>query len=524
MTLNRVTIYFINLETIQYMHSELNRQSGVLLHITSLPGPHGIGDLGQGAYSFIDTMKEMGQCLWQILPANPPESLYHCPYSASSAFAGNSLLISLKALQEDGFLEDQDLADFPQCAKDRVEFDKVNPVRKALLEKAADRFPKKAPTGMLAEFNDFCINNQNWLDHYAVYCHLAEKYNHVNWTQWSEPLRSCQPKAIQEEFAQHQQEINQTKILQYFFYHQWQNLKKYAGSQGVRIIGDIPIYVAHDSADVWANQGLFKLDKAGHMTVQSGCPPDFFVKTGQIWGHPIYDWLRHEKTGFKWWIERIGHLLEMVDMVRIDHFNGFIKSWEIPAMDKNGLNGYWMQAPGDKLLDTLTKKLGQQPILAENLGEAASDAEPLLKKFGIPGMKVLQMSFGNGNDPTEMDSSNVVYTGTHDNDTTVGWFRAGAGQGNRQTKTMIDWERKQVLDILGSDGSEIHWDMIKLALNSPADLAIIPMQDILGLDSRARMNTPGTVGQNWMWRFDPDLLTSALKEQLLSLTTEAGRS
>ena len=524
MTLNRVTIYFINLETIQYMHSELNRQSGVLLHITSLPGPHGIGDLGQGAYSFIDTMKEMGQCLWQILPANPPESLYHCPYSASSAFAGNSLLISLKELQEDGFLEDRDLADFPQCAKDRVEFDKVNPVRKALLEKAADRFPKKAPTGMLAEFNDFCINNQNWLDHYAVYCHLAEKYNHVNWTQWSEPLRSCQPKAIQEEFAQHQQEINQTKILQYFFYHQWQNLKKYAGSQGVRIIGDIPIYVAHDSADVWANQGLFKLDKAGHMTVQSGCPPDFFVKTGQIWGHPIYDWLRHEKTGFKWWIERIGHLLEMVDMVRIDHFNGFIKSWEIPAMDKNGLNGYWMQAPGDKLLDTLTKKLGQQPILAENLGEAASDAEPLLKKFGIPGMKVLQMSFGNGNDPTEMDSSNVVYTGTHDNDTTVGWFRAGAERGNRQTKTMIDWERKQVLDILGSDGSEIHWDMIKLALNSPADLAIIPMQDILGLDSRARMNTPGTVGQNWMWRFDPDLLTSDLKEQLLSLTTGAGRS
>jgi 4-alpha-glucanotransferase len=214
----------------------------------------------------------------------------------------------------------------------------------------------------------------------------------------------------------------------------------------------------------------------------------------------------------------------MVDMVRIDHFNGFVKYWEVPAMDKNGLNGYWMQAPGEKLLDTLMKELGKQPILAENLGEAAPDVEPLLKKFGIPGMKVLQMSFGNGDNPAEMDSSNVVYTGTHDNDTTVGWFHTGAGQANRQTKNGIDRERKQVLDILGSDGSEIHWDMIKLALDSPADIAIIPLQDILGLDSRARMNTPGTVGQNWVWRFDPDLLTPDLKERLLNLTTAAGRS
>lgn len=506
------------------MHSELNRQSGILLHITSLPGPHGIGDLGQGAYSFVDSMKEMGQHLWQILPTNPPESLYHSPYSASSAFAGNTLLISLEALQKGGFLENRDLADFPQSVKDRVEFDKVNPARRAVLQKAADRFPKIAPASMLAEFNDFCTQNQNWLDHYAMYCHLAEKYNHVNWTQWSAPLRSCDPKAIQVEFAQHQQEINRTKILQYFFYHQWQNLKEYAGSQGVRIIGDIPNYVAHDSADVWANQDLFKLDEAGHMIGQSGCPPDFFVKTGQIWGHPIYDWPKHEKTGFKWWIERIGHLYEMVDMVRIDHFNGFVKYWEVPAMDKNGLNGFWMQAPGEKLLDTLIKELGTQPILAENLGEAAPDAEPLLKKFGIPGMKVLQMSFGNGDNPAEMDSSNVVYTGTHDNDTTVGWFHTGAGQANRQTKNGIDRERIQVLDILGSDGSEIHWDMIKLALDSPADIAIIPLQDILGLDSRARMNTPGTVGQNWVWRFDPDLLTPDLKERLLNLTTAAGRS
>jgi 4-alpha-glucanotransferase len=506
------------------MNSELNRQSGILLHLTSLPGPHGIGDLGQGAYSFVDSMKEMGQHLWQILPANPPENLYHCPYSASSAFAGNTLLISLEALQKDGFLESLDLADFPQCAKDRVEFDKVNPARRAILQKAADRFPKKATTAILTEFNDFCTQNQNWLDHYAMYCHLAEKYNHINWTQWSAPLRFCDPKAIQAEFDRHQQEINRIKILQYFFYRQWQNLKKYANNKGVRIIGDIPIYVAHDSADVWGNQELFKLDEAGHMTVQSGCPPDFFKETGQLWGHPIYDWTAHESTQFSWWIARISYIYKMVDIIRIDHFNGFAKYWEVPAMDKNGLNGYWMQAPGEKLLDTLTKELGMQPILAENLGEAAPDAEPLLKKFGIPGMKILQMSVGNDYNPAEMDSSNVVYTGTHDNDTTVGWFHTGTGQANLHTEGEIDWERKQALAILGSNGSEIHWDMIKLALNSPADTAIIPLQDILGLGSTARMNTPGTVGQNWEWRFDPDLLTPGLKERLLNLTTAAGRA
>ena len=506
------------------MNSALTRQSGILLHLTSLPGPYGIGDLGPGAYSFVDCMKEMGQRLWQILPTNPPERLYHCPYSASSAFAGNVLLISLEELQKEGFLEDRDLVDFPECSKDRVEFDKVNPARMDLLRKAAGQFPKKASINMLAEFKDFCIQNQSWLDHYAMYCHLAEKFNHINWIHWSASLRSCDPKATQAEFDQHQQEIDQIKILQYFFYRQWQNLKKYANNKDVRIIGDIPIYVAHDSADVWANQELFKLDEVGHMIVQSGCPPDFFEKTGQLWGHPIYEWTAHESTQFSWWLARISYIYKMVDIIRIDHFNGFAKYWEVPAVDKNGINGYWMEAPGEKLLDTLTKELGVKPILAENLGEAAPDAEPLLKKFKIPGMKILQMSFGNGDNPAEMDPRNVVYTGTHDNDTTVGWFHNFSGQDNHHREGDIDWERKHALSIIGSDGSEIHWDMIKLALDSPADTAIIPLQDILGLGSTARMNTPGTVGQNWDWRFDPDLLTPDLIERLLNLTTAAGRA
>ena len=506
------------------MNLESNRQSGILLHITSLPGPHGIGDLGQGAYSFVDSMKEMGQCLWQILPTNPPETIYYCPYSASSAFAGNVLLISLKELEKDGFLEGKDFVDFPQCAMDRVEFEKVNPVRNTLLQKAVDSFLKKAPTSMQADLDNFCFQNQNWLDHYAMYCHLAEKYNHINWTQWSSPLSSFDPEVIQEEFEQNQKEIDRIKILQYFFYRQWKNLKQYANNKGVRIIGDVPIYVAHDSADVWANQELFKLDESGHMIVQSGCPPDFFKDTGQLWGHPIYDWATHESTRFSWWLKRISHIRKMVDIIRIDHFNGFAKYWEVPAKDKNGLNGYWMKAPGEKLLDTLTNELGKQPIFAENLGEAASDAEPLLKKFGIPGMKILQLSFGNGDIPIEMDSSNVIYTGTHDNDTTVGWFNNGGWKTNRHEGINVVRERKQVLSILGSDGSEVHWDMIKLALDSPANIAIIPLQDILGLDSTARMNTPGTVGQNWEWRFDQGLLKPGLKERLLNLTISSGRT
>ena len=260
------------------------------------------------------------------------------------------------------------------------------------------------------------------------------------------------------------------------------------------------------------------------MTVQSGCPPDFFVKTGQIWGHPIYDWPKHEKTGFKWWIERVGRLYEMVDIVRIDHFNGFAKYWEVPAMDKNGLNGYWVQAPGEKLLDTLVKELGTKPIVAENLGKAAPDAESLLKKFGIPGMKVLQMSFGDGQDPRQMDPNNVIYTGTHDNDTSIGWFYAEKGDGNKQVGNDVIRERKNIQKFLNLNGSEFHWSMIEFAFSTDAEKAIIPMQDILGLDSSARMNTPGTIRGNWEWRFTNEQFTNEIKSRLKTLTKSTERA
>ena len=505
------------------MHPELSRQSGVLLHITSLPGPYGIGDLGPGAYSFLDTMKDMGQCLWQILPTNPPETMYNCPYSSSSAFACNTILISLEELQKEGLLERSDFANFPNCSKDLVQFNKVNPARMALLQKAVDRFQKLSSADVWTKFNDFCDQNTHWLDHYAIYTHLAEKYNHINWTKWSEPLRSCNPDAVQEEVYRYQDDVKRIKILQYLFYQQWNNLREYASTQGIKIIGDIPIYVAHDSADVWANQDLFKLDDAGKMLAQSGCPPDIFDSTGQLWGHPIYNWEAHENLNFSWWIARIRYAYRMVDIIRIDHFNGLAKYWEVPAKDNNGINGRWVKAPGEKLLDSLVKEIGVRPIFAENLGEAASDAEPLLTKFGIPGMKILQMTLGNGENFSEMDSSNVVYTGTHDNDTSVGWFQSNFEESYQQKKDKVGQDRKQVLPMFGSGRSQVNWEMIKMVIESPAKISIIPLQDILGLGSRARMNTPGTVGQNWEWRFDPDMLTSDLKERLLRMTAAAGR-
>ena len=504
------------------MSLELNRKSGILLHITSLPGPHGIGDLGQAAYSFVDSMHEMGQRLWQILPTNPPENLYYSPYSATSAFAGNVLMISLELLQEDGLIKDNEIENFPRCSKNYVEFDKVNFSRKALLKKAAQRFQIKATEDKVKDFNNFCNKNQSWLDYFSLYTYLSEKYNFINWTKWEYPLRSFDPKVVQEYLTKYKAEISQIKILQYFFYIQWQDLKVYAKNKGINIIGDIPIYVAHESADVWANQELFKLDQDGCMIVQSGCPPDLFQETGQLWGHPIYNWDIHEKTEFSWWLSRIEYLFRMVDIIRIDHFNGLVKYWEVPAEDRNAVNGAWIQAPGEKLLEKMIKELGKKPIMAENLGEAASDSEPLLKKFGIPGMQIVQISIDNGNTLADIDTNNVIYTGTHDNDTALGWFKNKVSNSAHDKKGDSEL-KKDTLSLIKSDGYEIHWDMTRLALDSSADIAIIPLQDILGLDSQSRMNMPGTVGKNWEWRFDPDLLTSEIKKKLLNMTVAAGR-
>ena len=501
----------------------MNRKSGILLHITSLPGKYGIGEIGPSAYKFVDELREMGQSLWQILPNNPPDN-NNCPYNATSAFANNPLLISLELLVRDGWLSADDLGMTPEFNSDLVDFDLIKKWRFGLMAKAAKSFRINRSELQFKQFLVYCNQNEYWLQNYSVFNVLEKIHDGNNWIHWDSNYKTFSKDIINEIQKTYTKELDDIKILQYIFDCQWSELRSYANSKGIQIIGDIPLYISFNSADVWTNQTLFKLSNKGEMAVQSGCPPDFFVKTGQIWGHPIYDWPKHEKTGFKWWIERVGRLYEMVDIVRIDHFNGFAKYWEVPAMDKNGLNGYWVQAPGEKLLDTLIKELGTKPIVAENLGKAAPDAESLLKKFGIPGMKVLQMSFGDGQDPRQMDPNNVIYTGTHDNDTSIGWFYAEKGDGNKQVGNDVIRERKNIQKFLNLNGSEFHWSMIEFAFSTDAEKAIIPMQDILGLDSSARMNTPGTIRGNWEWRFTNEQFTNEIKSRLKTLTKSTERA
>ncbi|MBJ12615.1 MAG: 4-alpha-glucanotransferase [Candidatus Marinimicrobia bacterium] len=504
------------------MVSDKKRQSGILLHVTSLPGNFGIGDIGPGAYYFVDLLEEMGQKLWQILPTNPPSDNSYSPYSTDSAFANNTLLISLEELKKDGLLSDNDLSNYPSCSKDRLEFDKIVKTHSLLINKAISNFKKHNKTNK--KYQKFCENNKDWLNNYAAFCYLSEKFKTTNWTIWDSRYRIYNKQTINDFINSKRSALNKFKIAQFLFFDQWQNLKKYSNRKGIKIIGDIPIYVSHYSSDVWSNQSLFKIDKDGKMIKQSGCPPDFFEANGQVWGHPIYNWEEHEKRKFKWWINRIKHLSSMIDIIRIDHFNGFAKYWEIPARDNNGLNGIWINAPGNAFFKMLFNDIGQCEIFAENLGEAASEADPILKKYDIPGMMVLQFCFGDAEKEPQINPELVLYTGTHDNDTAVGWFDHLLCNIDKTSKDKFSIEKGRVRDILKSDGIEINWDMIKYAYRSVANTVIIPMQDLLGLDSSARMNVPGTVNKkNWTWRFDPDLLSKDKKDRLFNLTSESGR-
>jgi len=501
---------------------KLDRKSGILLHITSLPGKYGIGEIGPDAYRFIDDLVEMGQGYWQILPTNPPDN-FNCPYSATSAFANNPQLISMDLLVRDGYLIQDDLASAPDFSKDWVQFDSVIHWRFNLLKKAAKNFQTKVGTKKAAEYQSFCKKNKNWLESFAQFSVIQDIHKGADWIDWDIPYKTCRQDYLKGISTNHHEELEEVKILQFLFHEQWLELKSYANSRGVKIIGDIPIYVSFNSTDVWRKKKLFKLTSRGKMKVQSGCPPDFFIETGQTWGHPIYDWAQHEKTGFIWWTERIAHLFELVDIIRIDHFNGFAKYWEVPAKDNNGLQGKWVTGPGEKLFNSIFEKVGTKPILAEDLGEAAEAAAVLRETFGIPGMKILQMSFSNGKPFQKLAPNNVVYTGTHDNDTAVGWFRAQPGNGTTQSSKDFIEERKNAKKILKTNGQDVSWKMMEYTLNSNANTAIIPMQDVLGLDSTSRMNTPGTIGGNWEWRMNPGLLTREIKQRVFNLTKNSKR-
>ena len=469
------------------------RASGVLLHPTSLPGPHGSGDFGPEAYHFVDWLVSAGQRLWQILPLagiGPGNS----PYMSNSAFAGNVLLIDLAELQTQGWLGAADLLPVHGLQAEKVDYAYVHPFRMDRLAKAAACFADAATVAQREDYAAFLAEQRSWLGDYALFMALCEACGWKDWCEWEPGLARRDPQALILAKAQHASRIAFWQFCQWRFFRQWAALKAYANGRGVEIIGDTPIFIAYLSAEVWANQHLFELDAQGRPTVVAGVPPDFFSATGQRWGNPLYRWAEHAKDGYAWWVERVRRSFELVDIVRIDHFRGFAGYWEIPASEPTAIKGRWLPGPGEPLFKAIAKALGPMPIIAEDLGLITPDVEVLRKKFGFPGMRILQFAFaGDASDrflPHNHEPDTVVYTGTHDNDTTAGWWA-----------TATDHERHLARGYLTTDGHDMPWTMIRAAMASVADTAVLPMQDVLALPTECRMNFPGKESGWWTWRF-----------------------
>jgi 4-alpha-glucanotransferase len=510
---------------------ELTRASGILLHPTSFPGPHGIGDLGQAAYDFVDFLVEAGQTLWQILPLGPT-GYGDSPYASFSSFAGNPLLISLDRLVEWGDLKPDEVIAPPQFPFDSVDYGWVIFWKVPLLEQAARNFLARADRSRQASFEDFCAEQANWLDDFALFMAVKEQYDQqaaeedrfgAMWNNyWNKDIALRKPETVRRWRRQAADKIALQQVLQFFFFEQWGALRSYANARDIKIVGDIPIFVAPDSVDVWANRELFKLDPSGQPTVVAGVPPDYFSETGQLWGNPLYDWTAMADQGFQWWIDRIRATLKMVDIVRIDHFRGFEAYWEVPAGQKTAIKGRWVKAPGLALFEAIEQDLGDVPVLAEDLGVITPEVEALRDHFNLPGMKILQFAFDsreagvlnatNSFLPHNHAFNSVVYTGTHDNDTTRGWYRA-----------RTDEEKDLIRRYLNRPDHDIVWDFIRMAMSSVACFAIIPLQDVLDLDSDARMNTPSTLGRNWVWRYRPEALNEWVSSRLRELVELYGR-
>ena len=504
------------------------RSAGILLHPTSLPGRYGMGEIGPEAHRWLAHLGAMSQKLWQVLPLGPT-GYADSPYQALSTFAGNTMLISLDTLREEGLLRAEDVKDFPLFSKSEIEYGPVLLARTAVLKKAAQSFARRASPALKAGLTQFEEDHTAWLEDFSLFSALKKTHGGGPWVNWPAPLVHREPAALAEARKTHATEIRHTKILQFLFHHQWSSLRRAAKERGISIIGDIPIFVAHDSADVWCRPELFYLDDKGQPTVIAGVPPDYFSTIGQRWGNPLYRWDLHEKSGFSWWIHRLRCTFQLYDIVRIDHFRGFAANWEIPASETNAVRGHWAPGPGRKLFDAAQKALGNLPIIAEDLGVITPDVDALRDSLEYPGMRILQFAFGDDAKaatfrPECYPANCVVYTGTHDNDTTVGWYRSEAGQDSTRNQEQVTRERHNVRTYLHSDGSQIQWDMIGLALRSPAQTAIYPLQDILGLGSEARMNVPGREQGNWAWRFDWDQLTPELEQQVNRLTQESQRA
>jgi 4-alpha-glucanotransferase len=478
------------------------RCAGILLHPTSLPGPNGIGEIGPEAHRFLDTLVESGLRIWQMLPVGPT-GYGNSPYQCFSAFAGNPLLINVSGTP----------GDFPAHT---VDFPRVIPHQQVLLRRATAAF---APD---EGYRAFVAQQGWWLEDYALFMALKQAHGGVAWTEWDPGAALRDPAALDDARTRLADSVEHYRREQWFFFTQFHALKQACGDRGIQLMGDLPIYVAHDSADVWSHPSLFRLDQRGRLLVQAGVPPDYFSATGQLWGNPIYDWAAMHARGYDWWIRRMRAAFELFDLVRIDHFRGFEAYWEVPGAETTAENGRWVKGPGAELLTAITDALGPLPIVAENLGVITPEVEALRERFGYPGMAILQFAFGTDAQasvfqPHTYPRERVVYTGTHDNDTTLGWWTSsGAGDSTRSAEDVAG-ERDHALRYLDTDGREMHWTLIRAALASVANTALIPMQDVLGLGSEARMNLPGRESGNWGFRFSWDQLTPEMIRRLRGL-------
>jgi 4-alpha-glucanotransferase len=499
------------------------RTSGVLLHPTSLPGPHGSGDLGPEARRFVDFLHAAKQSFWQMLPVGPP-GFGHSPYSAESAFAGSRLLVDLESLVEEGLLDRAALQNEPSGS--RVDWSAAEANRARALGAAFEASQRRRPAPELEAFRE---RESAWLEDYALFAALKRVHGGRAFTTWPDEYRKRRRPAIERARRELRADIDLTVFEQHRFDASWRALRAYAAERGIGLIGDVPIFVAHDSADVWQHPELFRLDELGQPEVVAGVPPDYFSKTGQRWGNPLYRWKRMRATGYAFWVDRLAKMLERFDVVRLDHFIGFYRYWAIPRELPTAMVGTWVKGPRAELFDTLKRRLGGLPFIAEDLGVVTRGVLELRDRYGLPGIRVLQFAFGDDPAgpsflPHNHTPRSVVYTGTHDNDTTAGWFHDPGDEGGSRSPAQTEKERRAALAYLGTDGREIHWDFIRLALMSVANTAIIPAQDLLGLGAEARMNLPGTATGNWAFRLGEHALAEAIAERLATLTETYGRA
>lgn len=491
------------------------RSAGILLHPTSLPGGCGIGDAGKGAYEFLDFLVESGQSLWQILPLGPT-GYGDSPYACFSALAGNPLLIDLSQLVREGDLKQTELAECPDFPEEKVDYGPVITFKMALLQHAARRFRQEEQGERRDAFDTFCRENEDWLDDFALFMALKEAHGGAVWNTWEPGLVKREPEVLAAWRNRLEDVVFAQRYYQFQFFTQWGKLKDTVNQKGIQIVGDIPIFVAYDSVDVWAHPDIFYLDEDLLPTQVAGVPPDYFSPTGQLWGNPLYNWDAVAQNDYTWWIRRFEQTFTMVDIVRLDHFRGFAAYWAIGAGEPTAINGHWEQGPGAPFFEAVKAALGELPIIAEDLGHITEDVTELRDRFDFPGMNVLHFAFASGPTnpylPHNLVHNSVIYTGTHDNDTTVGWYQTREQQ-----------ELKDCHAYMGPADEPINWALARMAYRSVADLAILPLQDVLGLGSEARMNTPGKLGNNWSWRLVAGAILPAYREKLRDMAETYGR-